>query len=360
MVEREQRLSGPPRPELRRRPTQRIVGRYAVFDAIATGGMATVHFGRLIGPAGFSRTVVIKRLHAQYAADVEFAAMFLDEARIAARIRHPNVVTVIDVVADGSELLLVMDYVPGESLAFLSRADRRDEPGDSGGRADRVRMLGNVVAGALQGLHAAHEATGQSGRPLGVVHRDVSPQNILVGTDGNARVLDFGIAKAAGQAHCTGAGQVKGKVRYLSPEQVMCGDVDRRANLWAAAVVLWEALTARKLFSADCDGAVLSQVLDRPIPSPRVFAPEVPEAVARVVLRGLSRDRTRRFATAREMAAALEDAVGLLPPARSAPGWSGWPPLASRRGGRCSTTSRPRRSPRWPPRPRRGRRSRSP
>jgi eukaryotic-like serine/threonine-protein kinase len=319
----DQRLSSPalpPRDQAGERPRafpddrphrrdleRRIVGRYAVFDAIATGGMATVHFGRLIGPAGFSRTVVIKRLHAQYAGDAEFATMFLDEARVAARIHHPNVVTVIDVVAEGREILLVMEYVHGESLAFLSRAEGRGEP-------RRLRILGNVISGALQGLHAAHEATGENGRPLGVVHRDVSPQNILVGADGNARMLDFGIAKAAGQVHCTGAGQVKGKIRYLSPEQVMCGDVDRRADLWAAAVVLWEALTGKKLFSGDCDGAVLSQVLNRPIPSPRELEPEVPEDVARVVMRGLERDRTRRFATAQEMATALEEAVGLLPP----------------------------------------------
>ena len=315
MIQPEQRPFAPARPSnpgARRsirawRPEPRIVGRYAVFDAIATGGMATVHFGRLIGPAGFSRTVVVKRLHAQYAADAEFATMFLDEARVAARIRHPNVVPVIDVVADGSEILLVMEYAQGESLAYLSRAEDPRTPG-------RLRILCNVVAGALQGLHAAHEATGENGRPLGVVHRDVSPQNILVGTDGNARVLDFGIAKAAGQAHHTGAGQVKGKIRYLSPEQVMCGDVDRRADLWATAVVLWEALTGTKLFSAECDGGVLSQIVNRAIPSPREVAPDVPEAVARVVLRGLERDRDRRFATAQEMAAALEEAVGLLPP----------------------------------------------
>jgi hypothetical protein len=286
--------------------TPRVVGRYAVFDAIAVGGMATVHFGRLMGPAGFSRTVVIKRLHAQYAGDAEFATMFLDEARVAARVHHPNVVTVIDVVAEGSEILLVMEYVHGESLAYLTRAEGRGEVG-------RLRLLGNVVVGALQGLHAAHEATGENGQPLGVVHRDFSPQNILVGADGVTRVLDFGVAKAAGQAHSTGVGVVKGKVRYLAPEQARCGPVDRRTDLWAAGVMLWEAFTGRQLFSGDHHAAVLMQVLDKPIPSPRELAPEIPEAVARVILRGLERDRTRRFATALEMATALEEAVGLLP-----------------------------------------------
>jgi hypothetical protein len=291
----------------RRHAPPRVVGRYAVFDLIATGGMASVHFGRLLGAAGFSRTVVIKRLHAQHAGDPEFATMFLDEARVAARIRHPNVVTVIDVAQEEGETLLVMEYVHGESLAYLSRAEGRREPG-------RLQILGNVMAGALAGLHAAHEATGEDGLPLGVVHRDFSPQNILVGVDGTARVADFGVAKAAGQSHCTGAGQLKGKIRYLSPEQVLCADVDRRSDLWAASVVLWEALTGKKLFSGEHDAGVLLQVLDKHIPSPRDLAPEVPEALARVVMRGLSRDRSARFATALEMATALEAAVGLLPP----------------------------------------------
>ncbi len=291
----------------------RVVGRYAVFDVIATGGMATVHFGRLLGSAGFSRTVVVKRLHPQYAADAELATMFLDEARVAARIRHPNVVAVVDVEEEGGEILLVMEYVHGESLAYLTRAQGPREPG-------RLRVIGNVMAGALQGLHAAHEATGENNRPLEVVHRDFSPQNILVGVDGAARVLDFGVAKAAGQTHHTGKGQVKGKIRYLSPEQVTCGDVDRRTDLWAASVVLWEALTGKRLFSGDHDAGVLLQVLQRPIPSPRDLAPEVPEAVARVVMRGLERDRTLRYPTALEMATALEEAVGLLP-AREVGAW---------------------------------------
>jgi serine/threonine-protein kinase len=289
-----------------RLPTQ-IVGRYAVFDPIATGGMATVCFGRLLGPAGFARTVVIKRLHPHFVAEAEFAAMFLDEARIAARVHHPNVVPVIDVVEARNEILLVMEYVHGESLAQLARAD--EAPSEA-----RLKIVTNVVAGALHGLHAAHEAKGENGKPLGIVHRDVSPQNILVGADGSARVLDFGVAKAAGQSHHTGVGQVKGKIRYLSPEQVLCGEVDRRTDVWAASVVLWEALTRKRLFSGENDGAVLSQVLNKPIPSPRAVAPYVPEAVAKVILRGLARDASERWQTALEMAEALEAAVGLVAP----------------------------------------------
>jgi serine/threonine-protein kinase len=289
------------------------VGRYAIYDPIANGGMAAVHLGRLIGPIGFSRTVAIKRLHPQFTGDPEFSAMFLDEAKVAARIRHPNVVPVIDVIAEADELLLVMDYIHGESLAFLLR-------GPPGADPARLGILGNVMASVLHGLHAAHEATGDSGRPLGVVHRDVSPQNVLVGVDGVARVVDFGVAKAAGQVHHTLAGHVKGKIRYLAPEQVTCTGVDRRADIWSASVLLWEALIGQRLFTGDNDAAVLRQVLEKPIPSPLAAAPDLPEPIARVLRRGLERDRARRFSTALEMATELEAAVGLIP-AREVGAW---------------------------------------
>src|SRR5262245_51026591 len=170
-----------------------VIGRYALHGELASGGMATVHLGRLLGPVGFSRTVAIKRLHAQYAQDPEFVSMFLDEARLAARIRHPNVVPTLDVVATSGELFLVMEYVPGESLSRLARAARD--------RMERMppRIVSAIMSGVLHGLHAAHEAKSERGEPLGIVHRDVSPQNVLVGTDGVARVLDFGVAKAAGR-----------------------------------------------------------------------------------------------------------------------------------------------------------------
>src|SRR5678816_238661 len=165
--------------------------------------MATVHGGRLLGPSGFSRTVAIKRLHPQYAKDPEFVAMFLDEARMAARIRHPNVVPTLDVVARDGELFIVMEFVHGEALSALLRASaarRQAIPSD---------VVATLACGVLHGLHAAHEATGDRGEPLGVVHRDVSPHNVLVGADGVARVVDFGVAKAAGRAATTRDGQLK-------------------------------------------------------------------------------------------------------------------------------------------------------
>jgi serine/threonine-protein kinase len=173
--------------------------------------MATVHFGRLLGVVGFSKTVAIKRLHPHLARDPEFVSMFLDEARLAARVRHPNVVSTLDVVALEGELFLVMEYIQGESLRQLGRsaseASTRIPP----------PIAATILVGVLHGLHAAHDAVNERGEPLGIVHRDVSPQNILVGIDGVPRVFDFGVAKAAGRLQSTHEGQLKGKLAYMSP-----------------------------------------------------------------------------------------------------------------------------------------------
>src|ERR1041385_2717351 len=201
-------------PRERRPPRPRLIGRYALFGEIASGGMATVHFGRLVGPVGFSRTVAIKRLHPQYAKDPEFVSMFLDEARLAARIQHPNVVTTLDVVALPNEVFLVMEYVQGESLSRLVKNTTK-----AGERMPWGHIV-SVMAGMLHGLHAAHEAKSERREPLNIVHRDVSPQNVLVGTDGVARVLDFGVAKAAMRVGSTRDNQMKGKLSYMSPEQL--------------------------------------------------------------------------------------------------------------------------------------------
>ena len=284
-----------------------IVGRYAVYNEIAAGGMATVHFGRLLGPAGFSRTVAIKRLHPQLAKDPEFVSMFLDEARLAARVRHPNVVQTLDVVATQGELFLVMDYVQGETFSRLLRACR-----DAGTRAP-VRVTASIVSGMLHGLHAAHEAKNECGEPLGIVHRDVSPQNVIVGVDGVSRVLDFGVAKAAGRVQTTHAGQLKGKLSYMPPEQID-GVVSRQTDVYAAAIVLWEALVSRKLFQGDNEGQVLQQVLAATVEPPSVHVPDLPPGVDEVVLKGLSRDPAQRWRNTREMAVALERAIGLASP----------------------------------------------
>ena len=268
--------------------------------------MATVHIGRLIGPVGFSRTVAIKRLHPQHAKDPDFVSMFLDEARLAARIRHPNVVGTLDVVALAGELFLVMEYVQGESLARLMKGSRES------GRLIPLPILSAMMVGALDGLHAAHEATNDQGEPLGIVHRDVSPHNILVGSDGVARVLDFGVAKAAGRIQTTKDGQLKGKISYMAPEQIH-GTVDRTTDVYAASVVIWEALTGRRLFYAENDAKTLANVMSPKVDPPSRHVATIPKELDALVLKGLSQDASARFPTAREMARALQKVVPIAP-----------------------------------------------
>lgn len=286
----------------------RVVGRYALYGQLATGGMATVHFGRLLGPVGFSRTVAVKRLHPQFAKDPEFRAMFLDEARVAARIQHPNVVATLDVVSEADELFLVMDYVRGESFSRLLRLARKKS------LSVPAEFVGSVVAGALHGLHAAHDAKDERGQPLRVVHRDVSPQNVLVGVDGVARVLDFGVAKAAARAQVTREGQMKGKLSYMSPEQLRSQDVDRRSDVFAAGVMLWEAVAGRRLFSGDRPQDVLEKILNQTTPAPSRINPQADLRLDALVLRALDKDPDRRFQTAREFAIAVEEAMQPLGP----------------------------------------------
>ncbi len=284
------------------------VGRYVLYDEIASGGMATVYFGRLQGAAGFARSVAIKRLHPQFAKDPDFVAMFVDEARLAARISHPNVVPTLDVISHADELLLVMEYVHGASLARLLRtlAERRS--------LMRPRVAASVVCGVLHGLHAAHEAKSEAGQPLGIVHRDVSPQNVIVGADGIARVLDFGVAKAAGRWQSTQRGQLKGKIAYMAPEQITTNEVTRRTDLYAAGVILWEALTGKRLFRAENEARLMGMVLNAHIDPPSSVVEGLPAGFDRIVARGLDRDPARRFATAREMAAEVEGVVGVATP----------------------------------------------
>ncbi len=285
------------------------VGRYLLFDVIGTGGMATVHVGRLVAAGGFARLVAIKRLHPHLAHDPELSRMLTDEARMVARLQHPNVVSTLDVMAEDGELFVVMELVRGISLAALLRILRdRDER-----VAQRIAV--SIAIGVLEGLQAAHDATSETGAPLELVHRDVSPKNVLLGTDGVARVLDFGIAKAAGREQLsTSMGQVKGTAGYMSPEQIRGEAIDRRSDVYAAGIVLWELLTGERLFLGDNVAATLTQALVAPLEAPSARGASSSAALDQVVLRALSRDMGGRFSTAKELVAALEQAVQ---PARS-------------------------------------------
>lgn len=277
--------------------------------------MATVFLARLRGQAAFSRIVAVKALHPHYAKEEAFQAMFLDEARIVSRVRHPNVVPTIDVLEQDGDLYLIMDYVHGQSLSrLLGDAEKL-------GEAVPVGIACSILIDTLEGLHAAHEATGEDGKPLLIVHRDVSPQNILVGVNGSAQVADFGIAKAVGRMSEKFSMQssVKGKAGYMAPEQVR-GKTDRRSDVYAAGVVLWETLTGKKLFTGDSFLEIVTKAMDADVPPPSSLRADVPTALDDVVKRALQHDVSRRFQTAREMAVAIEQS-GVRAGAREVGGW---------------------------------------
>jgi hypothetical protein len=276
--------------------------RYVLYDELAGGGMATVHIGVQRGDHEFRRIVAIKRMHPHLAKQPQFVDMFRDEARITARVRHPNIASMLDVVAQGHDLLLVMEYVHGESLARLASVLSQR------GKAFPIEIVASIAIGMLLGLHAAHEARSVTGVELNIVHRDVSPQNVLVGSDGLARVVDFGIARAIGRLQTTGEGRVRGKAAYMAPEQVRGRPLDRRTDIYAASVVVWELLTGRRLFEADGPTETMLAVLEGEPEAPSVHAPEA-ETLDAIVLRGMAHAPEARFGTALAMAEAIEEKV---------------------------------------------------
>ena len=303
-------LSGEPRGQHHSGPVAlacaRRVGRYLLLQEIARGGMATVHLGRAVGDHGFYRRVAIKKLLPQFTRDPQFTAMMLDEARIASCVDHPNVAGVRDVVREDDELFLVLDYIQGDTLARLMRR--------GGGGAVPLRITASIVSGLLHGLYAAHEARDEYDEPLDIVHRDISPQNVMVGVDGLTRVLDFGIAKAFGSSQNTSRGDIKGKLSYMAPEQLSAQPATQRSDIFSAGIVLWEALTGRRLFDYASEREAFARPLDFVPPAPSSLVPGLPEALDAVVLRALAPRSEDRFASAREMALALEAAADLARP----------------------------------------------
>jgi serine/threonine-protein kinase len=284
----------------------RTVGLYTLHGAIASGGVASVHLGRLHGAGRFARIVAIKRLLPVAANDPDIVSMLVDEGRLAARIKHPNVVSTLDVVVEGSEVALVMDYVDGESLASLARRMRDAR------RPIPIAIASAIVADTLRGLHAAHEAAAEDGTPLRMVHRDVSPQNVLVGVDGVARVVDFGVAKAVGRMRTTTDGSVRGKLGYMAPEQLAGDVVTPAADIYAAGVVLWELLTGERLFGGEVPERVIEKVMLGVVVPPSAKRADVPPTLDDVVRAAVEYEPSRRFRSARDMAVALEASV---PPA---------------------------------------------
>ncbi len=283
--------------------TGRRLGRYEVLAQLAAGGMATVYAARAQGVAGFERLVAIKVLHPHLAHDDEFISMFLDEARLAARIRHPNVVPTLDISdSQGDGYFLVMEYIEGDHFGSLLREAARSGKNLAPGVALRI------VIDALEGLGAAHTLADPDGRPLGIVHRDISPHNILVGADGIARITDFGVAKAEVRLSSTRDGQFKGKLAYMAPEQASSGFADQRSDLFGMGVVLWEALVGRRLFKAENNGELLNRLLYADIPPPSEYVPELAPLDA-VLAKALERDAEARFQTAADFVDAIESAA---------------------------------------------------
>jgi eukaryotic-like serine/threonine-protein kinase len=286
----------------------RLVGRCLLYEELASGGMAKVYLGRLLGSAGFSRLVAVKQLHSQFADDPHFVEMFLDEIRVVSRISHANVVQTLDVIDEDHAIYLVMEYVRGASLARMLSGVARQ------GTRLPPQVVAAILCNALYGLHAAHEAHGEDGMPLDIVHRDVSPQNIIVGIDGITRMIDFGIAKAAGRQQVTRDGVLKGKPAYIAPEQLKSDNVGRTADIYSASVVLWEALTARRLFTGD-NFKILFEVLEREAPPPSSIVSDIQPEWDAVIEKGLARDPKDRFETAADMAKAIEEIGPLSSPA---------------------------------------------
>jgi serine/threonine-protein kinase len=280
----------------------RRIGRYVIGPEIASGGMASVHLARMLGKGGFGKTVAMKRLHAQYGRSPEFVTLFQDEARVTSALTHANIVMTLDVLEECDELYLVMEYVHGASLSQIHHRPPGRKPAP-------LRISVGIVAAMLDGLHAAHEATDYSGEPLNIIHRDVSPQNVLVSFQGVAKLADFGIAKAAGRVHSTGDGSVMGKIGYMAPEQLLGTAVTTRTDIYAAGVVLWETITGRRLIDFNSTAENLRAVLDLPIDVPSTIATDVPPELDEVVMRAVERTPADRFFSAKEMGTALRKAT---------------------------------------------------
>ncbi|MBL4686258.1 MAG: protein kinase [Nannocystaceae bacterium] len=284
-----------PAPAIHAAAGPRVVDRYELVHRLGHGGMATVHLGRATGRAGFEKLVAVKVIHPHLANEPEFVDMFLDEARIAARLHHPHVVQILDVGEDNGVYFMVMEYVEGDTLAALIRQLRK-----KGERLPLSAIL-QIATDAAEGLAAAHELSDRDGQPYRLVHRDVSPHNLLVGMDGNVKVVDFGIMKAAGKRSNTLTGQLRGKLSYMSPEQARGKAIDHRTDLFALGAVLWELCTNKRLFDGETDSETLDLVTKCRVPALAEERADLPDGVAEIFRRSLAPDADDRYESAQQM-----------------------------------------------------------
>jgi eukaryotic-like serine/threonine-protein kinase len=276
------------------------LGRYELLFEMGSGGMATLYLAHIGGPQNFEKLVAIKKIHDHLTGRQDFVDMFLDEARISARIQHPNVVQLYDLGEADGAYFIAMEYVHGRNLAGLLRA-----VSGQGSRTYGWPQAAWLVSEAAAGLHAAHELKTLDGQLLNLVHRDVSPQNILVSFDGNVKVADFGIAFAAERITHTESGVLKGKIPYMSPQQAAGEPIDRRADVFALGTLLYESVCLCRLFKEPTEAASLSRVGRADVPRPRSVKPDLPEPLEEILLKALARDPADRYQTAAELRNAL-------------------------------------------------------
>jgi serine/threonine-protein kinase len=281
------------------------LGKYELVELLGQGGMAEVWRATLDGPGGFSRTLVVKRVLAHLARDAAFIQRFLREGRLSSRLNHSNIVKVFELGEEGGEYFLALEYIEGCDLGSLSARLRGRGPMPPGLGAFVVREI-------CRGLAYAHTLADEQGRPLRMIHRDVSQSNVMLGLDGSVRIVDFGIAKALGELGQSGPGALVGKPAYISPEQLAAKELDHRVDIWAAGVVLHELLTGRYLFRRESAQATIDAIRDFAIPPPSQQNSEVPAALDRICMKALARDRGERYRSCDDMGIELQEALHAL------------------------------------------------
>ena len=270
-------------------------GKYTLIDRIAVGGMAEIFLARQAGLEGFEKTIVIKRIRPHLSKQSNFVKMFLNEAKLAAQLNHPNIVQIYDLGKIGESYFIAMEYIFGRDMRrIIPKADALGIP------FPMVYAL-KIASSVCEGLYYAHARTDMYGNALNIVHRGVTPENIFVSFDGTVKVLDFGIAKAANQIEQTRAGEIKGKLSYMSPEQCMGKPLDNRSDIFSLGVVLYEWLTGFKLFTGDSEVAILKSITEGKIYAPSYFKADIPEGVEAILMKALEKDREKRYQTAWEM-----------------------------------------------------------
>lgn len=282
-------------------PGPRQFGRYELVMELAAGGMASLYLARLRGLECFEKQLAIKIIHPHLTRDPKFIKMFLDEASIAAQIHHPNVTQIFDLGEVEGSYFMAMEYIHGQDMRAVLQANARRRREGGPPPRDHWRYAAAIVAEAAAGLHSAHELRSPQGELLGLVHRDVSPHNLLLSYDGHVKLTDFGIAYARHRLSHTDSGTVKGKIAYMAPEQARGDAVDRRADLFSLGVVLWEAVCLRRLFRRETDTATLLEITQGEVPAPRSLRPDLPLALEEVILRALARDPRDRYASAKDL-----------------------------------------------------------